>query len=385
MNTVDLGPNAALIDKPESRTRLTTPALVLDLDQFERNIAQLAQLCEAAGLAFRPHAKTHKSSAVARRQLASGALGTCCASLREAEVMVAGGVTGVHISSPVVGAAKLDRLAALARRAPDLSTVVDNPDNVGALAAVMAGAGVRIGVLVDIDVGMGRTGVAEADQAVALARAIDAAAPLDYRGIQAYSGIVQHIEGYDERHATYGKHLDHLRTIQAALAAVDLAPAIITGGGTGTQALDREARLFTEIQAGSYLFMDVQYNVVELNRDKTMPFATALTIRCTVISNNAAGFVTIDGGFKCFSADGPLPELAAGDYRGAPAGCRYQFFGDEHGKLIFANPDDRLALGAGVELVTPHCDPTVNLHDRYHCVRGDTLVDIWPVDARGVL
>ncbi len=389
MTAIDRGPNAALIDQPGSRRRLTTPALVLDLDGLERNMTTLARLCADAGVAIRPHAKTHKSSAIARRQRAGGALGVCCASLREAEAMVAGDIAGVHITSPVVGPAKLARLTALAHRAPDLTVVVDNPAHVDALAAAMGGttggASARLGVIVDIDPGMGRTGVAEADQAVALALAIDAADGLDYRGIQAYSGLVQHIEVYEERRGTYAKHLDRLRTIQAALTAAGHAPAIVTGGGTGSLTLDHEAQLFTEIQAGSYVFMDVQYNAVQLARDKTQLFETALTVRCTVVSANAPGFVTIDGGYKSFSADGPLPEIARGPHAGAPAGSRYQLFGDEHGKVVFADTDDRLAIGDHVELITPHCDPTINMHDRYHCVRGDTLVDIWPIDARGVL
>ena len=385
MTAIDRGPNAALIDQPASRRRLTTPALVLDLDGLERNMTTLARLCAGAGVAFRPHAKTHKSSAIARRQRAAGALGVCCASLREAEAMAAGDITGVHITSPVVAPAKLARLAALARRAPDLTVVVDNPVHVDALAAATAEASARIGVIVDIDPGWGRTGVAEADQAVALAHAVAAADGLDYRGIQAYSGPVQHIEGYEERRGTYAKHLDRLRTIQAALTAAGHAPAIVTGGGTGSLTLDHEAQLFTEIQAGSYLFMDVQYNAVQLARNKALLFETALTVRSTVVSANAPGFVTIDGGYKCFAADGPLPDVAHGPYAGAPAGSRYQFFGDEHGRIVFADTEDRLAIGDSVELITPHCDPTINLHDRYHCVRSDMLVDIWPIDARGVL
>ena len=128
--------------------------------------------------------------------------------------------------------------------------------------------------------------------------------------------------------------------------------------------------------------MDVEYNLVEIIEGQNeAPFATALTMRNSVVSNNAEGFVTIDGGFKCFATDGPAPEL----HGGAPAGARYEYFGDEHGRIVFARPDETLSLGAQVDLVTPHCDPTVNLHDFIHVVRGDTIEEIWPIAGRGVL
>ncbi len=377
----DLGPNEGLIGEKGSRGRLTTPALVLDLDRFERNLAAMARLCQESGQSLRPHAKSHKCAAIAKAQVAGGALGVCCATLREAEVMTAAGVPRVLITSPVVGDAKIARLAALATRAPDLMAVADNPRNVQDIAAAARPVGAHLTMLVDIDVGMSRTGVAGSQSAVALARDIDAADGLTFAGVQAYSGIVQHIESFAERSATYGAHLAHLQQTCDALRDAGLAPDIITGGGTGSHQIDREHRTLNELQAGSYAFMDVQYNVVEILPDAALPFETALTVRCTVVSNNADGFVTIDGGLKCFATDGPEPEVASG----APPGATYTYFGDEHGRLSFAEAGEHLDLGAAVELVTPHCDPTVNLHDFFHCVRGDTLVDIWPIDARGVM
>jgi D-serine deaminase-like pyridoxal phosphate-dependent protein len=232
-----------------------------------------------------------------------------------------------------------------------------------------------------VDVGMGRTGVREAVRIVDLARAADRAQGLVYRGIQGYSGGVQHITAFAERSATYGRQLDQLKAIVDALGAEGLAPELITGGGTGTYFIDAGRSLFTEHQAGSYIFMDVQYNEVELTETGGMPYETALRVHCSVISNNASGFVTTDGGFKCFATDGPFPQIIGG----APAGATYKFFGDEFGRVDFARPGQTLELGALVELATPHCDPTVNLHDYYHCVRGEELVHIWPIAGRGVL
>ena len=376
-----LGPNEELIGVAGSRAGLATPALIVDLNALERNIAAMHRLYGDAGFALRPHAKTHKCSAIARLQIEAGALGVCCATLREAGAMVGGGVKGILVSSPVIGDIKIAGLVDLRRAGGDVMVVADNPANVRDLADAAAGAGVALPVLVDVDVGMQRTGVADTDDVVALARLIDGHGALEFAGIQGYSGRVQHIEDYAERARIYGAQLDHLKAVRDRLAAAGLSPQIISGGGTGTLAIDGARDLLTEHQAGSYLFMDVEYNAVAIFPDGAAPFETALIMQNSVISNNARGFVTIDGGFKCFATDGPVPEIASG----APEGAEYRYFGDEHGMISFAAPGQTLELGAKVELITPHCDPTVNLHDFYHCVRGETVVDIWPVDARGVL
>jgi D-serine deaminase-like pyridoxal phosphate-dependent protein len=376
-----LGPNQKLVGVRGSRARLTTPALVLDLDRFERNLTAMARYCRDAGLELRPHAKTHKSSMIARKQVEAGAVGVCCATLREAEAMVAGGVRGVHVTSPVVGEAKVERLAALNIRAHNLMVVIDNPANAREIEAAVRRTGRPLHVLVDVDVGMSRTGVASGQDAVALARLLAESEELEYCGIQGYSGRVQHINDLEERRRVYGDQMQRFAAIKKILTQDGLEPEIVTGGGTGTFGIDRSLGVLTEHQAGSYIFMDVEYNLVHMFEERKTPFETTLFMRNSVVSANAEPFVTIDGGFKCFATDGPLPELAAG----APPGARYEYFGDEHGRIVFANGADRLPIGSAVELVTPHCDPTVNLHDWYHVVRGDTLVDIWPIDARGVL
>jgi 3-hydroxy-D-aspartate aldolase len=236
-------------------------------------------------------------------------------------------------------------------------------------------------VLVDVDIGMHRTGVPGIDGVVALARRVQASPVLEFAGIQAYSGRVQHIARVAERARVYGKQLGHLEAVLEALRRAGIAPGIVSGGGTGTFAIDRRAELFTESQAGSYVFMDIEYENVQLFARGRNPFRTALYVQCSVVSNNHREAATIDGGFKCFHVDGPIPRPV----RGTPRGAVYQFYGDEFGRIKLLRGSGPLKLGAKIELVTPHCDPTINLHGFYHCVRGGKLMDIWPIDARGSL
>lgn len=375
-----LGPNTALIGKPGSRLALDTPALVVDLDALLRNIAAMAAHARAVKVALRPHAKTHKSVRIAERQVAAGALGICCATLGEAEVMVDGGIPGVHITSPQVTPAKLARLVALnTRQQRGLSVVVDHPENLASLDRAALKAGKPIDVLIDFSAGHHRTGCANEADLAALVRATVAAEGLILRGIQSYSGNLQHIPVRAERRAKALAQLEQLRGMIARLRDGGIDVPIVTGAGTGTFDLDPEARVFTELQVGSYVFMDVDYLRAQKDGRNAPPFETSLFVATSVVSVNAPGYVTTDAGLKCFATEGPMPEPAAG----APPGSCYEFFGDEHGKLFVPAGAARPALGAQIECVTPHCDPTVNLHDFYHLVRGDTLVDIWPVDARG--
>ena len=371
-------PNEDLIGAADGRRRLHTPALVLEAAAFRRNVARMAAIAAANGVALRPHAKTHKSATIARAQVAAGALGVSCTVLREAEVMVAAGVPGVLLTSPVVGARAVGRLVALARRAGEggLMVVVDDAGNAAVLAEAAAALPHPLGVLVDYGAGFHRTGTATEAEAVTLAKTILGLPHLALRGLQAYAGNIQHVADRTERAARATWLRGSVARILAAGAAEGVAFPIVTGAGTGTH--DMDVAPFTEIQPGSYLFGDAQYGPVLADGLDASPFETALFLQASVVSTPAAGYVTLDAGVKSLATDGPLPLVA----RGAPDGSRYAFFGDEHGKLT-CPPGRRPALGDRVELVTPHCDPTVNLHDAIHLVEADTLVAIWPVDARG--
>ena len=377
----DLGPNAHLIGQPRSRQALATPALVLDLDALEHNLKALARLCKRAGVSLRPHAKTHKSIEIANRQIAAGAIGISVATVREAAVMVEAGVPGVLLTTPVVGDIKLDIVCGLAGRSAGFIVAVDSLSGVDALEGALQRAGQKLTVLADLDIGMKRTGVPDVAGALELIRRVQSSKVLTLAGVQAYSGAVQHIPLAADRARVYLKQLRHLVAVLKAAKEMGYTPDIVSGGGTGTFDIDRQAGLFTECQCGSYAVMDVEYEEVQLFATGPGPYKTALYVQCAVVSNNHPAWPTIDGGSKCFSMDGPMPRVA----RGAPAGAVYEVFGDEFGKIRLAGKGGKLKLGAKVEMTTPHCDPTINMHDFYHCVRGNVLVDIWPVDARGSL
>ncbi|WP_333587343.1 DSD1 family PLP-dependent enzyme [Phenylobacterium sp.] len=367
-----------LIGQQGSRRALNTPVLVLDLDVLEANIAAMARKAAAAGARLRPHAKTHKSVDIARRQVAAGAFGLCCAKLGEAEALAAGDIGNLHVTSPVVSPPAIARLVALNGRSPGLSVVADHPDNVAALAAA-AQPDAPLTVYVDIDPGIRRTGVAGDEAAVALARQIAEAPSLRFGGVQKYCGREQHIEDYAERRAAILAQTEALKGTLTALAQAGLAPPVVTGGGTGTHEIDLELGVFNELQVGSYVFMDDQYAACQLGAAPGQPYGRSLMVDARVVSANHGPLVTLDAGFKAFSTDADPPQVLAG----APDGARFAFMGDEHGALIAPGVGEALRPGEMVTLAVPHCDPTVNLYESYHVVRGDTLVDIWPVSARG--
>ncbi|MEP0322673.1 DSD1 family PLP-dependent enzyme [Bauldia litoralis] len=374
-----LGPNRHLIGRaPDLVAReLATPALVIDLDAFQANLAKMADLVGSAGGKVRPHAKAHKSSLIGRRQIEAGAVGLCCATVREAEVLAEAGLPGLLVTTPVVTPSMVARLVAAAEKADDFMVVVDSLTGVETLAE-HARVSRPVGVLVDIDMGLGRDGLVDPAEAVALARRIDELPQLAYRGVQAYYGHLQHVKTLADRHAKIAEQWENLARFLETLGAAGLAPEIISGGGTGTHHLDLAHGPFTEIQPGSYLFMDKQYGEVEIAPGGS-PFATSLTVAARVVSIAQPDRVIIDAGSKAVSTDYG-PALLA---KGAPDGATYQFMGDEHGAIRMPEGANRPPLGAIIELVAPHCDPTANLHDRFHVIQGGRLVDIWPIEARG--
>lgn len=377
MSDIDL--HRDLIGRQGGRLSLNTPALLIDHDALTRNIAAMAAFARGAGISLRPHAKTHKSAAIAKLQIEAGALGVCCAKLGEAEALAGDGIESILITSPVVTPQAIKRLAALHAKIADLRLAADNPDNIDALAAALQGADMPLPIVVDIDPGIRRTGVASPEAAVALAARIARHPQLSYAGVQFYCGAQQHIESFADRQSAIEDRTAYLQNVIAALKAAGFAPQMITGGGTGTHRLDASLGVLNELQVGSYVFMDRQYRACDLAGEGAAqsPFESALLIDATVISANAPSMATIDSGFKALSTDGGTPQIVSG----APESAMFVFMGDEHGALIA--PDHPFKLGDRITLTAPHCDPTVNLYDAYHVVRGDTLLDIWPVTARG--
>jgi D-serine deaminase-like pyridoxal phosphate-dependent protein len=376
---VSLAELSAIVDErvvnpPFPRAELPTPALVIDLPAFERNVALMAGWARGAGIALRPHAKTHKSGEIARRQIAAGAAGICCAKLGEAEALAAQGIGDILITSPVVSAQAVERLARLNRQIGRLAIVVDHPDNVERIAPAIGDH--ALDVLVDVDTGSHRTGVVSAEAAVALARRVAAHPGLRYRGVQYYCGSLQHIASAEARRAALTERGRYLAGVLAALSEAGLAAETVTGGGTGSFAIDAEIGLLNELQTGSYIFMDRQYGDCEPAGPR---FEPALAIDSRVVSANTPGRVTIDAGLKAMATEAGPPRLLAG----ADPSSAYVFMGDEHGMLLTPEGGTDPRLDDLVTLMTPHCDPTVNLYDRFAICEGATVIDFWPVTARG--
>jgi 3-hydroxy-D-aspartate aldolase len=373
----DVRLHAHLIDKPGSRRELNTPVLVVDRDALRRNVQKMAALAKQSGVALRPHAKTHKSLAIAHMQIEAGAVGLCCTKLGEAEVLAAGGIESLLITSPVVSAPAIERLVALNARISDLMVCVDNAANVAALA--VAARDRPLEVIIDIDPGIRRTGVGSIEAAVALLKSIQSAGNLVFKGVQMYCGVQQHIKDYQERRAAIEDRTNYLRSIITALKENGGTSSIVTGSGTGTHHIDARLGVLTEWQVGSYVFMDRQYAECDLADDKVQAFEYSLFIDARVVSANTPGIATIDAGYKAMATDGGPPVVLSG----APQGSSYIFMGDEHGLIIDPAQKHAWSIGDIVRLAVPHCDPTVNLYDAFHVVSGETLQEIWPVSARG--
>jgi 3-hydroxy-D-aspartate aldolase len=368
-----------LIGRRSSRSELNTPVLVVELDSLKENIARMARFAEGKGLGLRPHTKTHKSVHIAELQREAGAVGFCCAKLGEAEVLADQGLNvGLLLTSPVVSVPGIKRLVELNRQTEGLMCVADNPKNVRDLGEAAKESGKNLNVLIDIDPGIHRTGVTSPEKAVKLLDDVRQVKSLSYVGVQFYCGVQQHIASYSERKAAMCERAVYLRSILSALTAAGTRPAIVTGGGTGTHRIDADLDLFTELQVGSYIFMDSQYLDCDIMGDGTPTFETSLMVETSVISANSPGLVTLDCGCKTLSTDGSLPRVISG----APRDARFVFIGDEHGALILGDHQPP-HIGDRIVMTTPHCDPTVNLYDFYHVIQGDTLTAIWPVSGRG--
>ena len=359
---------------------LDTPCLVLDVDILERNLQKMQAAVRRAGKRVRPHAKTHKCSPLARRQVEAGAVGVCVAKVSEAEALVKAGLDGILVTGPVATPKKIRRLVEMLPAAPSLMTVVDHRDAVEMLDAALREKRLSMDILLDIDVGHHRTGVRPAD-APGLARDILSRPALRLRGIQAYAGQVQHIRSYAARTAASHSCLQEAVVVFRQLQALVQTCSIFSSSGTGTFDIDLAVPEVTELQVGSYACMDAEYLGIGSAEDPTRfrPFDPALRLLTTVVSTNQNGFVTVDAGLKSLYRDGGVPEVLGAAY----AGMTYDWFGDEYGKISCPGSVEAPGIGTVLELVTSHCDPTVNLFDRYFLTRGTEVVDVWPIDLRG--
>jgi 3-hydroxy-D-aspartate aldolase len=333
---------------------------VLDLDAFESNLKRMATRVKESGKSLRPHAKAHKCVEIAKRQLAAGACGICVATLAEAEMMSAAGVGGLLLTSPVADPLKIARIVQTAAM-----VVVDHVQQAAWFEEAAQNANRTIDVLIDLDVGDHRTGAPSIERALDIARTVDRAGHLRLRGLQAYSVSASHGGGFEERKRTSEEAFRLSVATRDALAKEGFSVEILSGGSTGTWDIDTTLNEVTELQAGSYALMDLQY------RRLGVDFRNALTVMATVVSANHDGFVTVDAGFKAFSTDrGYGPEAVT------LPGSTYRWAGDEFGYL---DCETKPRLGDRIEFIPPHCDPTVNLYDRIHACRGDCVEAVWPV------
>jgi D-serine deaminase-like pyridoxal phosphate-dependent protein len=356
--------------------QVDTPALLLDMDAFERNLDRLVHSLRGTTVRVRPHAKSHKCPEIALRQIARGAVGVCCQKVSEAEAMVRGGVGDVLVANEVVGAQKLARLAALARDAR-VSVCVDDAANIADLAQAARAAGTTLNVLVEVNVGANRCGVEPGEPAVALARIIARSPSLHFAGIQAYHGAAQHLRSPEQRRQAIAQAVSKIQATLDLLQKNGLRAEFVTGAGTGTYPLESTSGVYNEIQPGSYIFMDADYGR-NLGEDgaPVHEFEQSLFILATVMSHSIPTRAVVDAGLKAHSVDSGMP-LVVGI-----AGATYTRASDEHGVIELAGPDT-VKLGQKIRLVPGHCDPTVNLYDWLVCYRGERVEAVWPIAGRG--
>lgn len=365
---------AARVGDPLSA--VDTPALVLDLDAFERNLQRLAGAVAGTKVRLRPHAKSHKCPEIAKRQVALGAVGICCQKVSEAAVFVEAGIADVLVTNEVVGDAKVRQLAALARRAR-IGVLADHPQQVQALAAAAKAQDAAIDVYVEVDVGANRCGVPPGEPAAQLARQVASAGGLRFAGLQCYHGPAQHMRAPQARADAIAGACEAVRATVRAVQACGLQVERVTGAGTGSFLNELASGVFDELQAGSYVFMDRDYGDNQLGASD-IAFEHALFVRATVMSRPTADRAVVDAGLKASSVDSGMPAVWQ-----RPE-LRYAKASDEHG--VIATPSQAaLALGDTVLLVPGHCDPTVNLYDELVCLRGETVEAVWPIAARGAL
>jgi D-serine deaminase-like pyridoxal phosphate-dependent protein len=340
-----------------------TPALVLELDAFERNLRRMTDAVAGRKIRVRAHSKTHKSPEIARQQVAAGAVGVCCQKVSEAEALVEGGIADVLISNEIVGASKLERLAALS----DIA-------NLRAIAAT----GATLDIYVEIDVGARRCGVTPGAAALALAREATRLPNLRFAGLQAYHGAAQHVRAMVDRRAQIKRAAEAAQSTRKMIEAAGVACPIVTGGGSGTFMFEIESGAYDEIQPGSYIFMDADYARNEWAAPLPR-FEHALFVLATVMSRPAPVRAVVDAGLKASSVDSGLPQVWQ------RPGLTFVRASDEHGVIEVAADRAAPALGEKLLLVPGHCDPTVNLHEWYVCVRGGRVEALWPIAGRGAM
>jgi D-serine deaminase-like pyridoxal phosphate-dependent protein len=362
-----------------SRDDLPTPALLLDLPAFEANVAKMAEHCRSSRRALRPHGKTHKCPAIAHALINAGAVGACAAKLSEAEVFARHDVKGLLVTTAVIGKHKIERAMRLASARRDTILCVDNAQNVRDLNEAAGLARVRLNLAIDLNVA-GRTGISPGQAALGLAQSITPLPNVKLAGLQAYAGHASHKVGFNARKALSQEAMAPAVETRRLLEKSGIECPLLTGASTGTYNIDSEIDGITELQPGSFVFMDLDYSRIGgKESDVYRDFQNSLTVLTTVVSKPSDSQAVVDGGLKAFSTDKPYMPEAKG-----MSGLTFAYGGDEHGKISLASASASVNVGDRIEFIVPHCDPSINLYDRIFGVRGDAVECVWPIAARGM-
>jgi D-serine deaminase-like pyridoxal phosphate-dependent protein len=367
------------IERGVAKWDLETPALCVDLQKFEQNIAKMQAALKKTGQASRPHAKTHKSAAIAKYQLATGSIGICCAKISEAEALAAEGIGRIVMTTANVSRGKIRRAMKLRKANREFIQAVDEEQNARALSDAATEAGVVADVVIDVAVGT-RSGIPAGDGALALAQLVDKLPNLKLRGMLSYDGGVQHAKGFESRKARALKSIEANAETFERMKKAGLNTEIFSGGGTGTYNVMHLVPGFTDIQVGSYIFMDMQYLAIgsESGDPVYNDFAPSLTVTTTVLNNRFPGRLTTDAGAKALTLNTPRAGVI-----GEP-GMEYDAGSDEFGSIQFKSPPSKdYKIGDKLEVIVPHCDPVVNEYDQMYGIRNDRVEVVWKVTARG--
>lgn len=370
----------AIEASPHHLSPCDTPCLMLDMDMLQKNLETMQAFALRHGKALRPHAKTHKCSTLALHQMHTGAIGICVAKVSEAEKLAAAGLRDILITGPVATAHKMERMMQVRESVPALKVVIDSKENAIQMESMLAARGLVMDVLLDIDVGLHRTGVPYAE-VFPLAQHIHTCPHLRLRGIQAYAGHLQHVASYEERTRASIDCLQQAAALFRQIQTLSPTSDIFSTTGTGTFDIDVTIPEITDFQVGSYVCMDAEYRSIGSNENTSHfeTFAPALRVRTTVVSANQDDCVTVDAGLKSIYRDGGMPEV----YAPSSVDYSYDWFGDEYGRITWRNGATKPAIGSILEIIPAHCDPTINLFSTYVMVRAGKVVDIWPIDLQG--
>ena len=367
--------------------KIHTPALIIDKNCLTLNIKTMSKYAKNNNISIRPHAKSHKISKIAKMQLKHGAIGICVATLYEAEVMIKNNIKGVLLTTPITNVHDKDRIKRLIKASKSFMMIIDNPISINYLSSISKNNKHKVNILIDCDImGVGtnkisRTGVRNIPEIVSIAHLINNNTHLNYKGITAYAGDVQHINNYNKRMSETSIRHNYLKHILDNLKKENLTPKIISGGGTGSHDIDTKSKLYTELQPGSYIYSDVEYDNVSLYKSKNKFFKAGLFIVSSIISIIDKNNYIIDAGLKALSTDSNFLPKPVGKL---PTGSTYSFMGDEHGKITLPKYSKKLlSLGDKVLIQPSHCDPTVNLYNNVKIIMNNKIIDTWKIDARG--